>query len=58
MLPNVSRSQLDRFSYCYLHVKCQYRENGVIWKYIFLNIINLLCRYPTTSISGKLPAIF
>ena len=41
MLPNLCRSKVDRFSYCYLHVNFQYRENVVILKYIFLNIIHI-----------------
>ena len=39
MLQNLYRSKVDRFSYCYLHVNFQYRENIVISKYIFFNIL-------------------
>ena len=41
ILPNLYRSKVDRFSHYYLHVKFQYRENVVILKYIFLNIIHI-----------------
>ena len=41
MLSNFYKSKVDRFSYCYLHVNFQYRENVVILKYIFLNIIQI-----------------
>ena len=41
MLPNCYRSKVDRFSHCYLHVNFQYRENVVILKYIFFNIIHI-----------------
>ena len=38
---NLLRSKVDLFSHCYLHVNCQYRENVVIRKYIFINIIHV-----------------
>ena len=41
IVPNLYRSKVDRFSHCYLHVNFQYRENVVILKYIFFNIIHI-----------------
>ena len=41
MLLNLYRSKVDRISHCYLHVNFQCRENVIILKYMFLDIIHI-----------------